>query len=245
MNYQIKESGWILDGEDRHYEILKVKELENNDKPRERLLRVGVSELSSQELLALILGVGTRKEEVLNMASRIFREYGEKSIAFEKDPNVISKSLTIPLIKACQIVATFELGRRFFEKRKGRQTIIRTARQAFNFLSEMSKLDKEQFRGLYLNSRYCLIHEEVISTGTSTESLVHPREVFKPAFEYNASAIIIAHNHPSGILEPTFSDINITNKLIKAGDQLGIFILDHLIIAKNKFLSVPADYTKN
>jgi len=102
----------------------------------------------------------------------------------------------------------------------------------------MGTLNKEQFRGLYLNSRYQLVHDEVISLGTLTASLVHPREVFKPALEYSAVALIIAHNHPSGSLKATAADQEITNQLIEAGKILEIEILDHLIIAKNKFTSI-------
>jgi DNA repair protein RadC len=97
---------------------------------------------------------------------------------------------------------------------------------------------KEQLRGLYLNSRYQLIHDEVISIGSLTSNIVHPREVFQPAIERGAVALIIAHNHPSGVLEPTTADINVTEQLISAGKVLGIELLDHLIIAKSKYISI-------
>jgi len=106
----------------------------------------------------------------------------------------------------------------------------------------MRDLKKEQLRGLYLNSRYNLIHDEVISIGTLTSNIVHPREVFKPALEYSAAAIIIAHNHPSGSIKPSQGDIQITNQLLKASKIIGIDLLDHIIIAGNKFMSVPAEY---
>ena len=102
----------------------------------------------------------------------------------------------------------------------------------------MGNLNKEQFRGLYLNTHYQLIHDEVISIGTLDASLVQAREVFRPALEYSAAAIIIAHNHPSGVLKATKADVEITNKLIEAGRILDIEVLDHLIIGKNKFASI-------
>jgi DNA repair protein RadC len=97
---------------------------------------------------------------------------------------------------------------------------------------------KEQLRGLYLNSRYQLVHDEVISIGSLTSNIVHPREVFQPAIEHSAVALIIAHNHPSNVLEPTEADIAITEQLISAGKVLGIDLLDHLVITKSKYISI-------
>jgi len=144
----------------------------------------------------------------------------------------------LPLVKSCQIVACFELGRRFFKEEKTGTITIRNAKQAFEHLKDMAKLSKESFRGLYLNSRYKLIHSETISIGTLDASIIHPREVFRPAIEHGASAIIVAHNHPSGILKATKEDLVVTQKLQEAGDLLGIELLDHLIISKNKFISL-------
>ena len=208
------------------------------DKPREKLIKYGPEVLSATELMAILLNVGTKKEEVLSMAKRIFKEYGEKTIINQTNPRLVAKELQIPLVKACQIVACFELGRRFFQKPNNGQVIIRTARQAFNYLKDMRDLPKEQLRGLYLNSRYRLIHDEVISLGSLTTNIIHPREVFRPAIEHSAVAVIVAHNHPSGSIKPTKSDIEITKQLVKAGQILGIDLLDHIIIAKNRFISI-------
>lgn len=181
----------------------------DEDKPREKLIKHGPSVLSIHELLAIVLSVGTRKEEVLTMSSRIIKEYGEKSI---------------------------------INQTKGRPITIRTPKQAYEYLKDMRELSKEHLRGLYLNSRHVVIHDEVISIGSLTANIVHPREVFKPAIEYSAVAVIIAHNHPSGTIKPTKSDIEITKQLLKAGKILGIDLIDHIIIGKNKFISIPADY---
>jgi len=237
MPYSIHDNSTTLN-HGRQYEITRVKDMADEDRPREKINKDGVGSLSSAELLAVVLGVGTKKEEVFSMASRLLREYGEKGIAYQKDPAIIEKDLKIPNTKACQIVACFELGRRFYQKKPGGSITIRTASQAFNHLKEMGHLNKEQFRGLYLNTHYQLIHDEVTSLGTLEAALVQPREVFKPALEYSAAAIIIAHNHPSGILKATKADIEITNKLIEAGNILGVEVLDHLIIGQNKFSSI-------
>ena len=236
-NYKISDHDLII-GSDKKY-TLRVKDLAEKDKPREKMVSRGARELSSAELLAIVLNTGNKKEGVLELSSRLLKEYGEKAIISQTDPEKLSKELAVPLVKACQIVACFELGRRFFQKKPYGSVTIRTARQAFEHLKEMGNLGKENFRGLYLNSRYQLIHDEVISIGSLTSSLVHPREVFKPAFEYSAVAVIIAHNHPSGSLKVTAADLEVTANLIEAGKVLGIDVLDHLIIAGNKFISVP------
>ena len=115
---------------------------------------------------------------------------------------------------------------------------VRTAKQAFEYMKSLGTSQKEQLRGLYLNSRYQVIHDEVISVGSLTSNIVHPREVFQPAIERGAVAIIIAHNHPSGRLEPTSADISVTEQLLVAGEVLGIELLDHLVITSGKFLSI-------
>ena len=225
-------------GEGETKYILRVRDLPIEEKPREKLLSAGPSNLTHAELMAILLGVGTRKEEVMAMASRILREYGERAIVSERNPQRLADSLDIPLAKACQIVASFELGRRSYQNRAGKPLFVRTATQAFEHLQSMGDLQKEQLRGLYVNSRYQIIHEEIISVGSLTANIVHPREVFQPALEYGAVAVIIAHNHPSGTLEPSEDDIGATEQLIAAGKVLGIELLDHLIIAKNTFTSL-------
>jgi len=239
--YFFSENNLILDNSDKKY-ILQVQDLDDEDKPRERLIKSGPKVLSASELLAVILNVGTKKEGVLSMSARIFKEYGEKNIINQTDAKVLQKDLNIPLNKACQIIACFELGRRSFKKLPGRQIVIRTAKQVHAYLSDMHDLPKEQLRGLYLNSRYRLIHDEVISVGSLTASIIHPREVFGPALEYSAAAVILAHNHPSGSAQPTSADIKATQQLINAGSILGISLLDHVVIAGDKFKSVPVDY---
>lgn len=220
------------------YEIKRVRDMAEGEKPREKMIAEGVGALSLAELLAVVLGVGTKREEVFAMASRLLREYGEKAIAAQKDPLTIVKELKMPEAKACQIVACFELGRRLFQKKPGGLVTIRNAAQAFAYLKDMGTLKKEQFRGLYLNNHYQLIHDEVISIGTIDASLVQAREVFRPALEYGATAIIIAHNHPSGVLKSSRADAEITDQILAAGKILDVEILDHLIIGDNKYLSI-------
>jgi DNA repair protein RadC len=220
---------------------LKIRDLPEKEKPREKLLRQGPSALSTAELLSVILNTGTKREGVLGMSQRIIKEYGERALVNHRDPRIIAKDLDIPLIRATQVVAIGELGRRFFQK-KGSNAMVRTARDAFEYLSDMQNLDKEHLRGLYLNSHYRVIHDEVISIGTVDANLIHPREVFKPALEYGAVAVILAHNHPSGITKPSDADKEITRQIIEAGKIMGITVLDHVIIGKGKFESIDIPY---
>lgn len=241
LPYLLRETDLVLDNQERKY-VLRVRDLAQDEKPREKLMKYGVGALSVGELMAIVLGVGTKKEEVLRMSNRLLKEYGEKAVVDQTDPRKIHGSLGIPLTKSCQIVACFELGRRFFKTANGKPVFIRTAKQVFEYLKDMRELPKEHLRGMYLNSHYHLVHDEVISIGSLTANIIHPREVFKPALEHSASAVILAHNHPSGIATPSDADIAITKQLINAGKILGVHLLDHIVVTKNKFISIPVDY---
>lgn len=237
ISYVLNDRDSII-GEGESPYVLRIRDLPLQDKPREKMLALGPSHLSQAELMAVLLGVGTKKEEVLAMSHRILREYGERSVSTEKNPTALAEALDIPLAKACQIVASFELGRRFYKDRAGKPVFIRTAKQAYGHLKSIGYMQKEQLRGLYLNSRYQVIHEEVISIGSLTANIVHPREVFQPALEYGAVAVIVAHNHPSGNPTPTDDDLHVTEQLREAGRILGIDLLDHLVIAGDDFISM-------
>ncbi len=237
MQYPLRANDVTI-GERVNQYVLRVKDLPNDQKPREKLMYQGPDSLSLAELVAAILGTGTKKEEVFAMAQRVVKEYGEKAIAAETDPQQMAEVLGIPIVKACQLVAAFELGRRFFASQAGRAVYVRNAEQAFEYLRSIGYSPKEQLRGLYLNSRYEVIHDEIISVGSLTANIVHPREVFRPALEHGAVAIIIAHNHPSGSLEPTEEDIAVTQQLAAAGALLGIDLLDHLIVARDNYAKV-------
>lgn len=241
--YSIKDTDLFLDtsSAERDY-ILKIRDLPTEDQPREKLIKQGPETLSIQELLAVVLNTGTKKEEVMEMSNRIIRQYGERSIIAERSAEKLAAELDIPIVKACQVVAIGEIGRRFYEKNSAGFSVIRNAKDIFDYLQDMRTLPKEHLRGLYLNSHNQVIHDEVISIGTINSNIIHPREVFRPALEYNAVAFVLAHNHPSGIAAPSDQDIEITQQIVRAGKILGIHLLDHVIITKDSFASVAADY---
>ncbi len=236
LHYTLHDNDLIL-GEETPY-ILRVRDLPIDEKPREKLQHLGPSSLSVAELVAIVLGVGTRKEEVMTMSRRIISEYGEKAIIHETDPLRLAEILSIPIGKAHQIIACFELGRRAYARTDGKPVFIRTASQAFQHIAHIGHLPKEQLRGLYLNSRHELVHDEIISIGSLTANIVHPREVFQPALAHQAVAVIIAHNHPSGNTSPTDADLTVTSQLVAAGKILGIDVLDHIIVAGDEFVSI-------
>lgn len=222
--------------------ILRIQDMPSEDKPRAKLFQYGPAALTVAELVAIVLTTGTKKEDVMSMASRIIRDYGERTLSNQTDAKVLAKELQIPEIKALQIVACAELGRRFFDRREHGRVIIRTAKDAYEYLKDLRTLPKEHLRGLYVNTHHRLIHDEVISIGTINSNLIHPREVFKPAIEYGAAAVILAHNHPSGVVTASAADIEITKRIVEAGKIIGIPLVDHIIIGKNKFASIEAGY---
>ena len=239
--YVLERSELIIDNQDKQYH-LRIRDLPAEEKPREKMLKHGAGALSISELLAVMLNTGTKKEGVLEMSSRILKDYGEGGIMRENNPEVLARDLGIPAGKAFQIVACAELGRRFFEKNNSALPTIRTAREVYEYAEGMRGLSKEHLRGIYLNAHYKVIHDEIISIGTVDANIIHPREVFKPAIDHAASAVILVHNHPSGEVTPSEADIEITKQIVEAGKVLGIPLIDHIIVAKDNFGSVKVDY---
>jgi DNA repair protein RadC len=238
--YQIHNHDAVLDNTAKNY-VLRVRDLPDDQKPRERLIAHGPGILSVAELLAIILTTGTTKEEVLTMSSRILKEYGEKSLLSRTDAKELVADLDIPITKAAQIVACGELGRRFYRRNSAGQAVIRTAKDIFAYTVDMRMLPKEHLRGIYLNAHYQVIHDEVISIGTLDSNLIHPREVFKPALEYSAAGLILVHNHPSGKAIPSKADCLVTKQIAEAGRLLGIDLIDHVIVTEKSFVSIPVE----
>ena len=212
----------------------------NTQKPREKLISSGPDSLDDHELLAIIFSRGNVKENVHDLAKRILNGFDREEILVEKNLNKLKASLNLGFIHTCQLMATIELGRRFSGKRATGRKIMST-NDAYDIFRPMQHLHKEYVRGLYLNSRYEVIHDEIISIGSLDANIIHPREVFRPALEAGAYAVIIAHNHPSGDPKPSKSDINTSKKLIEAGNLLQIPLLDHLIIGMNAYTSLKKE----
>ncbi len=221
----------------KQYE-LTIHDLPSEERPREKLVEHGPGALSIDELLAVILVTGTKKENLLQMTNRILKEYGEKSILSATDVKTLAEDLDIPEVKAAQIIACGELGRRFHKKSKNGVPVLRTAEDVFAYTIDMRNLSKEHLRGLYVNAHYQLVHDEVISIGTVDANIVHPREVFRPALAYAAAAVILVHNHPSGNIRPSDADLQVTKQLKEAGRLIGIDLIDHVIITSETYTSI-------
>ncbi|OGJ21291.1 hypothetical protein A3K73_05560 [Candidatus Pacearchaeota archaeon RBG_13_36_9] len=215
---------------------MKIKSLPLEDRPREKLIKQGAENLTNSELLAIILRVGNRGENVLDLSNKLFNKYDIRSLS-RVEISKLRKEIGIGDAKACQIAACFELGRRLAAFKKDGHIIRDTKDIAKIFLPEMGALKKEHFKGVYLNSRKRIIKEETIFIGSLNESVIHPREIFRIALDENAAALILLHNHPSGDPTPSEFDIKVTKELVKAGDILGIKVLDHIILGENKYLS--------
>ena len=231
----------FLDGSANEYPSL-LRDMPLDERPREKMIKNGPEALSHQELLSVVFVTGTTKEDVSEMSRRLIRDYGEKSILAERDPRRLAEEMDLSLVKACQIVAVGELGRRFYDHSESGFTVIRNAKDVYDHLSDMRSLPKEYLKGIFLNSHNRIIRTEVISIGTVDSNIIHAREVFRIAIECNAVAIILAHNHPSGEVTPSSEDVRITEQLVQAGKILGIRVLDHVIITKDAFASVKANY---
>lgn len=218
---------------------IKIKDLPREEKPREKLIKYGPGVLRNYELFSIILGKGTKKEDVFEIAKRTIDEYGSKALANETDVKKVKQLLGLGDVHACQVIACFEIGRRLFGKSK--EVYIKTPEDVFKYLADMRKLDKEYFRGLYLDVKNRLLRDEIITIGTLTTSIIHPREIFQPAIKYSAVGLILAHNHPSGDPTPSEDDIKITQQIIEASKIMDIDVIDHVIIGNKKFVSLKGE----
>ncbi len=215
---------------------MRIKDFSEEQRPRERLCKHGASILSDAELLAIILKIGNKEENVIEMSHRVIAKYGLEKLA-NCSLSELRQIKGIGNAKACEILAAFELAKRAnicsAEKRS-----IKSAQDVFNYFHpKMRELTREQFCILLLDLKNKIIKEELISLGTLNGSLIHPREVFKSAIKESANSIIIVHNHPSGDPAPSKEDEEITVKLVEAGDMLGINVLDHVIIGRDRYWS--------
>lgn len=216
-----------------HYEL--SSQLEAEDLPvEERLRSLGSSSLRTPELLALLLSPG-QPEAARNLAERIVRDYGSRAVAEERDPYRLKETLNISLPVACQVVALFELGRRFFQK--GKTPVLRSSEDVYHHLRRMGKLKREHFHALFLNFRGELVGDEVIATGNQRGARLQPREIFGRAAQHSAVALILCHNHPSGDPSPSPEDMELTRRLADAGKMMGIELVDHVIITDRTWTS--------
>jgi DNA repair protein RadC len=215
---------------------LRIRDLPEEEKPREKLRKYGPGSLKNYELMAVILGKGTRREGILELSKRIMSQYGNQAVFSQGDVDALEKILRLSPVQACQVIAAFELGKRLFGRPA--EVFLRSPEEVFEYAKDMARLRKEHLRGLYLDTRNKLMRDEVIAIGTLNASLAHPREIFHPAIESHAAAIILVHNHPSGDPLPSKHDIELTSQVYEASRIMEIEILDHVIIGSRDFCSL-------
>lgn len=216
-----------------------IREMPCDERPRERLQRHGASALSTTELLAIQLRIGTREHSAVGLAGLLLHQFeGLRGVA-NASLEELSRVKGIGPVKATEICAAVELGRRLSALSHEDKPCIRSPQDVSNLLmAELRDLKKEHLKSLLLDTKNRVMKIMTVSVGILDSSLVHPREVFKDAIIASAAAIIVAHNHPSGDPTPSAEDRRITQRLHECGTLLGIELLDHVIIGDNRFVSL-------
>jgi len=216
----------------------RITDLAESERPRERLAKLGPSALSSAELIAILLRVGTPGENAVQVGQRLLQTFGSLSGLHQASFNEVCAQHGIGKAKASQIKAAIELGRRLtLEKPEDRPKIQSPADAAALVQYEMSVLEQEELRVMLLDSRNCVIDILGVYRGSLNSSQVRVGELFKDAVRRNSAAIIIVHNHPSGDPTPSTDDIALTRAVVEAGRLLDIDVLDHLVIGRGKWIS--------
>lgn len=218
---------------------LMIRDVHIADRPRERLIRQGAESLSNQELIAILLRTGTKQESVLHLANRVLSFFEQIQELKNATIEEIMSVKGIGQAKAVQLLAAVELGRRLAQQQTDEKYTIRSPKDAATYLmQDMTSLKQEHFVVLFMNVKNQVLHKQTIFIGSLNASIVHPREVFREAVKRSAASIICAHNHPSGNPSPSTEDIDVTKRLLEAGQIMGIELLDHVIIGDHQFISL-------
>lgn len=216
-----------------------IRDVPQEERPRERLIKYGAEALSHTELLAILLRTGTKKESVVHLAGNIMKECGNLRNLMDMSLEELTAIRGIGPAKAIQLRAGLELGRRVSRTGNGEVVTVKRPEDAANYvMDELRYLKKEHFVCLFLNTKNHIIAQETLSMGTLNASLVHPREVFRAAIKCSSASLICVHNHPSGDPTPSPEDIALTKRLVSAGELVGIEVLDHLVIGDGRFISL-------
>lgn len=219
----------------------RIMDLESGDRPRERLAELGPGALSNAELLAILLRTGIKGMNAVQLAQILLIEIGGISGLHRLSIPELQKKKGIGFVKAVQIKAAVELGRRFATVSQEEKPRIQSPQDAANLvLYEMGALDQEHLRVLLLDTRNQVMQVVDVYKGSLNSSVIRVGEVFRAAVQRNAAAIIVAHNHPSGDPTPSPEDVAVTRAIVEAGKLLDIEVLDHLVIGKNRYVSLKS-----
>lgn len=225
---------------------IMIKDLNTSERPRERLIKYGVSSLSNEELIAIILKTGTHNYSVKTLASLVLKELNNINSLKEITINKLTNIKGIGKVKAIELLASLELGKRVYYLSENNNVILNNSTKVFEYFKNiLMHENQENFIAVYLDSKSRLISYKILFKGTLNTSCVHPREIFKYAYLESAYSIIVIHNHPSGEVDPSSADSILTDSLFQIGKLMGIPIVDHIIIGKTKYYSFYENMHKN
>lgn len=213
----------------------RIKDLPITQRPREKLLHNGAENLRDAELLAILIGTGVPKQNAVIVAEKLLRRYPLQKLAHVAIGELMSIR-GIGASKAARVVGAIELGARIFSSSLTK-IVIRSTGDIVHQVRDIAERKQEYLVALYLNARHELLQKEVVGVGILNTTRIEPKEIFRPAFNSACAEIIIAHNHPSGDPTPSEEDITFTNHLQKAGEIMGIPLVDHVIIARSSYFS--------
>jgi DNA repair protein RadC len=208
-----------------------------SERPRERLVALGSRVLTDAELVAILLGSGTRSQTALEVARSLLHRGGLRVLA-QASVEELARQHGIGAARACVLKAAAEIGKRLTTMSTERAIITSPGDVGDLLMEDMRYLDREHFRIVMLNTKNQVLAVESVAVGSLNAAIVHPREIFKAAISKSAAAVVLVHNHPSGDPTPSQDDIQITKRLVDAGRLLGIEVLDHVVIGDNRYLSL-------
>lgn len=218
---------------------MPITQWPTDERPREKLAKRGASALSDAELLAIFLRTGIKGKSAVALGCDLLREYGGLRQILTTPPNILMRTLGLGPAKCAQLQAALELGKRYLEQKLEKEGPLTSPKQASDFLiHQLRDQPREVFAIVYLDNRHYVLHYEELFHGTLNSAMVHPREVVKSALRHNSAAIIVAHNHPSGIAEPSQADATLTTRLKDALSLVDVNLLDHLVIGDGEFVSM-------
>lgn len=243
----INEPNIFDDKAESYYELSshrpKIKDLSDNERPMEKLQFLGREALTDVELLAILIGTGTREASALELAYQVLIHFGNHEQLMEAGVEELMEIKGIGLSKASRIIAGLEIGKRIRSRASIRKYQVTQPEDIYDLYEERLRYENvEHFLVILLDTKNQIIGEVVASKGDLNKTIVNPREVFKIAIKRSCNSIMLVHNHPSGDPTPSKGDIVLTKRLVEAGDILGIQVLDHIIIGYGKYYSMKREH---
>lgn len=220
---------------------MKIKDLQKEEKPREKLIEKGVENLTNVELLAIILRSGGKHCPATNLARDLLNKYSGFKNLINADVEELTNFKNVGSAKATGIKALGEISKRMLNNSEKTGVKIKKPQDVFDLIhKDTAEKDQEYLFLISMDAKSKVISKDLISKGTLTETLIHPREIFKKALAKNASSIILVHNHPSEEAQPSSDDIKVTKRIAKVGIEIGIPLVDHLVVTSSDFTSMKA-----